>query len=244
MLTRREFLQTGAAAAGFLLPGAEAPIKRLAIIATIYKYLSHAQHIGDRFLVGYPYAGAWQKPAVKVVSLYVDQKPEGDLSGERAREFGFQVYPTIAEALCHGGKELAVDAVLIVAEHGDYPRNEKGQILYPRYEFFRQCTEVFKRSGRSVPVYNDKHLSYSFVKAKSMVETSRRLGVPLLRAGFPQYDLLGGYQRLWVGYRGTRQALFDLSNLMTEHGHHETEPYVSIYHQGVKHAASASGGKH
>jgi nitrogenase molybdenum-iron protein NifN len=76
------------------------------------------------------------------------------------------------------------------------------------------------------------------------VETSRRLGVPLLRAGFPQYDLLGGYQRLWVGYRGTRQALFDLSNLMAEHGHHETEPYVSIYHQGVKHASSAAGGKH
>jgi nitrogenase molybdenum-iron protein NifN len=76
------------------------------------------------------------------------------------------------------------------------------------------------------------------------VETSRRLGVPLLRAGFPQYDLLGGYQRLWVGYRGTRQALFDLSNLMTEQGHHDTEPYVSIYHQGVKHAASAPGGKH
>jgi nitrogenase molybdenum-iron protein NifN len=76
------------------------------------------------------------------------------------------------------------------------------------------------------------------------VEISRRLGVPLLRAGFPQYDLIGGYQRLWVGYRGTRQALFDLSNLMVEHGHHETEPYVSIYHQGVKHAASAAGGKH
>ena len=56
------------------------------------------------------------------------------------------------------------------------------------------------------------------------VETARRLGVPLLRAGFPQYDLLGGYQRLWVGYRGTRQALFDLANLMTEHGHHETAP--------------------
>ena len=115
---------------------------------------------------------------MKVVSLYVDQKPEGDLSGARAREFGFQVYPTIAEALCCGGKELAVDAVLIVAEHGDYPRNEKGQILYPRYEFFQQCVEVFKRSGRSVPVYNDKHLSYSFDKAKSMVDASRRLRFP------------------------------------------------------------------
>ena len=180
MLTRREFLQTGVAAAGLAVSGADAPPKRLAIIATIYKYLSHAQHIGDRFLVGYPYGGAWHKPNIKVVSLYVDQKPEGDLSGARAREFGFQVYPTIAEALCCGGKELAVDAVLIIAEHGDYPRNEKGQILYPRFEFFQQCAEVFRRSGRSVPVYNDKHLSYSFTKAHDMVETSRRLRFPML----------------------------------------------------------------
>ncbi len=180
MLTRREFLQTGAAAAGLLAAGADAPPKRLAIVTTIYKYLSHGQHIGDRFLVGYPYAGDWHKPNIKVVSLYVDQKPEGDLSGERAREFGFQVYPTIAQALCCGGKELAVDAVLIVAEHGEYPRNEKGQILYPRYEFFQQCAEVFKTSGHSVPVYNDKHLSYSFTKALEMVQTSRRLRFPML----------------------------------------------------------------
>jgi nitrogenase molybdenum-iron protein NifN len=64
------------------------------------------------------------------------------------------------------------------------------------------------------------------------VETARRLGVPLLRAGFPQYDFIGGYQRLWVGYRGTRQTLFDLANLMMEHAHHhEPEPFVSIYAQ-------------
>jgi nitrogenase molybdenum-iron protein NifN len=61
------------------------------------------------------------------------------------------------------------------------------------------------------------------------VETAKRLGIPLLRAGFPQYDLIGGYQRMWVGYRGTRQALFDLANLITEHGGHGTEAYVSIY---------------
>jgi nitrogenase molybdenum-iron protein NifN len=71
------------------------------------------------------------------------------------------------------------------------------------------------------------------------VESARRLGVPLLRAGFPQYDLIGGYQRLWAGYRGTRQALFDLANLMVEHGHHEPEPYVSIYQRESKNAASA-----
>ena len=181
MLTRREFFQAGiAGAAALMLPGADLPPKRLAIITTIYRYLSHGQHIGDRFLVGYPHAGAWHKPNIKVVSLYVDQKPDGDLSAARAREFGFKVYPTIAEALCCGGRELAVDAVLIVGEHGNYPRNKKGQILYPRYEFFEQCAEVFERSGRSVPLYNDKHLSYSFAKAKSMVETSHRLNFPML----------------------------------------------------------------
>ncbi|MFA6014421.1 MAG: nitrogenase iron-molybdenum cofactor biosynthesis protein NifN [Gallionellaceae bacterium] len=78
------------------------------------------------------------------------------------------------------------------------------------------------------------------------VESAHRLGVPLLRAGFPQYDLLGGYQRLWVGYRGTRQTLFDLANLLVEHGHHETAPYVSIYNQraGENYAALAAGQTH
>ncbi|MBI3664680.1 MAG: hypothetical protein HY236_00385 [Acidobacteria bacterium] len=117
---------------------------------------------------------------MKVVSLYVDQKPKGDQSAERAREFGFTVYPTIAEALRCGGEKLAVDAVLIIGEHGDYPRNELGQILYPRYEFFQQCVEVFEKDRRAVPVYNDKHLSYSFAQAKWMVEASRRLGFPML----------------------------------------------------------------
>jgi hypothetical protein len=176
MLTRREFV--GAAAA--LLPLNPPKPLRVAIVTTIYKYLSHGQHIGDRFLIGYPLDGEWHKPNIKVVSLYVDQKPEGDLSQERASEFGFHVYPTIAEALCCGGDSLACDAVLIVAEHGDYPRNDKGQILYPRYEFFEQCVKVFEKSGRAVPVYNDKHLSYSFEKAQSMVAASKKLKFPML----------------------------------------------------------------
>ena len=78
-------------------------------------------------------------------------------------------------------------------------------------------------------------------------ETARRLRLPLLRAGFPQYDLIGGYQRLWVGYRGTRQTLFDLANLLVEHGHHEVAPYVSIYNNRpgeAKYATSAAGQRH
>jgi hypothetical protein len=155
-------------------------VKRIAVITTIYRYLSHAQHIADRFLVGYPRYGRWHRPDMKIVSLYVDQKPEKDQSQERAKEFGFQVYPTIAEALRCGGDNLAVDAVLLIGEHGTYPRNEKGQVLYPRYEFFQQCVDVFEKDGRAVPIYNDKHLSYSFEKAKKMVDDSKRLKFPML----------------------------------------------------------------
>lgn len=61
--------------------------------------------------------------------------------------------------------------------------------------------------------------------------TAQRLGIPLLRAGFPQYDLFGGYQRTWIGYRGIRQALFDMANLLQAQGRHEIKPYRSIYAQ-------------
>jgi hypothetical protein len=154
--------------------------KRLAIITTVWRYLSHAQHMGDRFLIGYPWEGRWHRPAIDVVALYVDQRPDDDQSALRAREFGFTVYPTISEALRRGGNDLGVDAVLIIGEHGDYPRNDKGQILYPRYEFFREVTQVFEQCGRSVPVFNDKHLSFSFTKAREMVETAQRLKFPFL----------------------------------------------------------------
>lgn len=175
-INRRTFLT----AAMSPLAVAQTKPLRIAVVATVYYYLSHAQHFGDRFLIGYPHKGSWHRPNLKVVSLYVDQKPASDQSGERAREFGFQVYPSIAETLRCGGEKLACDAVLIIAEHGDYPHNEKGQILYPRYEFFKQCVDVFEKDGRAVPIYNDKALSFSFEKARWMVEASKRLGFPML----------------------------------------------------------------
>ncbi len=143
--------------------------------------MSHGQGLVDRFLDGYGWEGRHYHPGVDIVSLYVDQKPSGDLSGERARRHpGLKVYPTIAEALTCGGDRLAVDGVLSIAEQGRYPRNAKGQRLYPRYEFFKQIVEVFRRSGRSVPVFNDKHLSWNWEWAKEMVETARAMGFPLM----------------------------------------------------------------
>ena len=187
MLHRREFHRAAGAAIGTaFLPYARADHaprqdrKRIAIITTVWTFQSHAQHMGDRFLIGYPRDGGWHRPPIDVVSLYVDQTPTGDLSRARAKEHGFTIYPTIAEALRCGTDRLAVDGVVIIAEHGDYPRNEKGQILYPRFEFFQQVMEVFDKDGRVAPVFNDKHLSYSGEKARKMVAEARRLQVPFL----------------------------------------------------------------
>jgi len=183
MLTRRTFLEAvgGATLVSTRPTQAESSVPRkIAIITTIWKYLSHAQHMGDRFLVGYPRDGKWHEPPIQVVSLYVDQKPEGDLSGQRAAEHGFKIYRSIAETLRCGTDKLAVDAVVIIGEHGSYPTNEKGQKLYPRHEFFQEVVRVFEQSRRSVPVFNDKHLSYSWKKARQMVSDSKRLGFPFL----------------------------------------------------------------
>ncbi|MBP62512.1 MAG: hypothetical protein CMJ62_13405, partial [Planctomycetaceae bacterium] len=154
--------------------------KKMAIITTFWDWRSHANHMGERFLNGYPHDGKWHRPEIDVVSAYVDQRPESDLSGNKADLHGFTIYPTIAEALRRGSDKLAVDAVLLIGEHGDYPDNEKGQKLYPRYEFFEQIVDVFRKDGRALPVFNDKHLSYSFTKAKRMVEASRELKFPFL----------------------------------------------------------------
>jgi hypothetical protein len=89
------------------------------------------------------------------------------------------LYPDVAGALTLGGDRLAVDGVLLIGEHGDYPYNRKAQKLYPRYELFQEIVAVFRKSGRSVPVFNDKHLYHDRARAREMVETARTLGFPL-----------------------------------------------------------------
>ncbi len=154
---------------------------KLAAITTTYFKYSHAQHIVDRFLEGYGWNGTHHQPAMDLVSLYVDQVGATDFSRDRAARFPqMKVFPTIAEALTLGGSSLAVDGVVLVGEHGKYQRNEKGQTRYPRYEFFQEIVKVFRSSGRSVPVFNDKHLSWNWEWAREMYDTSRKMGFPLM----------------------------------------------------------------
>ena len=150
---------------------------RIAAVATIYHPMSHAQHIVDRFLEGYGWNGRHHRPPMDLTALYVGQVRDDDLSAERARRFpSMKIYPSVAGALTQGGGDLAVDGVLLIGEHGDYPKNEKGQTLYPRYELFEQIVAVFRASGRSVPVFNDKHLSWNWNRARRMYDISREMG--------------------------------------------------------------------
>jgi hypothetical protein len=156
------------------------PGRRLAVVTTTYYYLSHAYHICGRFLHGYLQGGRMHYPDYGIAGMYVDQTPRGDLSRELSRTHGFTLYPTVEGALTLGGDRLAVDGVLLIAEHGNYPYNERGQKLYPRYELFQRIVEVFRRSRRSVPVFCDKHLYYDRRRAREMAETARTMGFPLM----------------------------------------------------------------
>ena len=149
---------------------------KLAAVGTIFFKHSHTQHIVDRFLDGYGWNGTFHHPEMDLVSLYVDQIGTNDLSQERAaRHKTLRMCPTINDALTLGTGKLAVDGVVLVGEHGSYPKNEKGQTKYPRWEFFNQIVDVYRASGRAVPVFNDKHLSWNWDWAKKMYDTSREL---------------------------------------------------------------------
>src|SRR5215468_5340193 len=102
------------------------------------------------------------------------------MSRDLAARHGFHIYPTIREALTLGGAKLAVDAVVFVGEHGNYPTNELGQKMYPRYELFTQILDVYEQGGRVVPTFFDKHLSYSWEKAKAIYQRVRKLNVPMM----------------------------------------------------------------
>ena len=154
---------------------------KLAAVVTIYFKYSHAQHIVDRFLDGYGWHGEYHHPPFDLVSLYVDQVGADDLSRERgARHPSMRLCSSIAEALTLGGDKLAVDGVVLVGEHGHYPKNEKGQTKYPRYEFFRQIVDVFRSSNRVVPLFSDKHLSWNWAWAKEMYDTSQAMKFPFM----------------------------------------------------------------
>ena len=225
LLSRRQFLKhVGAAAAygsGIHCPQeAHTRTKRVAAVVTHYTHNSHADVIVSRLLQGFNLDYQRPNPNLHLVSLYTDQVPKDDISRKLAREHGFPIFPTIKEALTLGGKDLTVDGVLLIGEHGDYPISDTGQIMYPRRRFFEETAAVFRQSGRSVPVFCDKHLSWNWKDARWMYDTARDMRIPFMagssvpgtwrhpagdmRLGSPAKEALGlGYGPLeGYGYHG------------------------------------------
>jgi hypothetical protein len=184
MMNRRHILAGGFAAATASQTSAQPSKKKVATVLTMYtndgRLNTHANVIIGRLLDGYSPNGVFTEPRTRVVSMYTDQVPPADLSRGLAEKHGFRIFPTIREALTLGGDDLAVDAVCFVGEHGNYPSNDRGQKLYPRYELMERIVEVFRRTGKVVPVFSDKHFSYSWLKAKAMFDWSRALKFPLM----------------------------------------------------------------
>lgn len=153
---------------------------RIAAVFTEFRHRSHAYNFLMNLMGRYVFNGQPVESGVEIVSFYADQFPPGDMARETASRFNIPLYPTIADALCAGSNELAVDGVLLIGEHGNYPVNERGQRMYPRKEFFDQIVAVMRRSKRIVPIFNDKHLSYRWDWAKAMYDEAHELGIPLM----------------------------------------------------------------
>ncbi len=186
--SRRQFLEQASMVASVGLKGlplvaakrSNRKRPKVAAIFTVLRFRSHAYNILENFLGSYYFNGKLTDPGVDIVSFYADQFPKDDMAREVAARFKIPLYKSIGEALCLGGKKLAVDAVLSIGEHGDYPFNRRGQQMYPRKEFFDQSVAVMKRSNRYVPFFNDKHLSYRWDWAKQMYDIARAAKMPLL----------------------------------------------------------------
>lgn len=187
MFSRREFVGGLTLAAGAqLVPAADAPLKRVAAIVTEYIHNSHADVLASRMIHSHSMdgKGSWPPgngwPKLKLASVYVDQQHPKDTSARLAAEHGFLLAKSIEQALTLGGSSLAVDGVLLIGEHGQYPLSDTGQIMYPRRRFFEETAAVFRKTGRSVPVFSDKHLSWNWTDAKWMYDTARELNVPMM----------------------------------------------------------------
>jgi hypothetical protein len=159
-------------------PDPKAP-RRVAALITVYHRWSHADVIIGKILEGFYHDGK-EFPRLRLASVYVDQFPKNDMARDLAKKHGFTIYPTIAGAVTLGRKEVAVDGVLSIAEHGDYRPNDRGQITYPRRRFFDETATVFAKHKRFVPFFNDKHLSARWEDARWMYDQARELGIPLM----------------------------------------------------------------
>ena len=173
-------------------PASSTPAKekiRVAGVVTLFGKNSHPEVICGRLMAGENLNGQAPYPGLELVSLYIDQPEHSEYGLEMAKKHGVPVFDTITGALTLGGEKLAVDGVLLVAEHGKYEKDVNEQKLYPKLRLFTEIAGVIEASGRSIPVFSDKHLSHTWSEADAIYRTARRLNIPLMAgSSLPSYQ--------------------------------------------------------
>ena len=188
MFPRRDFLKRASALAAGVgclrdwarMMAAEGRPLRIAAVVTEYRPWSHADVLIGKFIQGLKLDITPSWSPIPVRAMYVDQFPETDLSRALAKQYGFPLVKSIEEAILDENGKVAVDAVVLVGEHGKYPENERGQQLYPRRRFFEETVRAFEKAGQVVPVFNDKHLAPLWPDARWMYQTALEKKIPFL----------------------------------------------------------------
>ena len=185
--TRRDCLRLGVGAALTGLSGwpasaedsAPTKPKSVAAVVTVYGRNSHADVLLTKILEGWQHDGG-PGPALKLASIYIDQPDSSEFGRKLCEKHGVPRFDSIEQAVTVGGKSIPVDGVLSIGEHGNYPLNDLGQQLYPRKRFFQEITDTFRKFGRVVPVFNDKHISTVWEDAKWMYDRAVEMKVPFM----------------------------------------------------------------
>lgn len=159
----------------------------VAFVCNAYWNASHADVIGTKLFVGIPTDDGMVQPSIKIVSMYIAQIGVKDTGARIAAMNGAVLYPTIADALTLGGDKLAVDGVIYVGEHGEYHYNRLGEKMYPRLNTLEQIFRVFDASGKSVPLFTDKALSYSWLDSMWIYYRGKELNVPMMAGSSAPY---------------------------------------------------------
>ncbi len=196
---------------------------KVAFITTTYSSgSSHSDVIGTKLFLGIPTDNGLETPQIEVVSLWIDQITPGHTGPRIAALNNVPIFDTIEQAMTLGGKDIAVDAVIYVGEHGDYPRNRLGQKMYPRMNHLEQIFRVIDAYNHPIPVFNDKHLSYNWIDCKWIYDRAKELNVPMMAGSSLAYCWRDPILHHPIGARITEAVGIGYASL-DAYGHHVLE---------------------